>query len=329
MTSTKEILSLSMPMKECLIPDGYYHLRTYCSITTQAISWILLIILISGSVMAQVQSTDIYLGNYSYSEGRLKVERLRNVTNRDGYDNQVCFHDSKPWFYYSSIRNDEQSDIYRFEWDKRRSYRVTETPESEYSPKLIPEKGQISVVRVETDKKQRVWSFDSRNPESVYLITEYIDNVGYYVRMSESEMLLFQVASDGASHKLIRHNYINGKRELIDSRIGRFLDRRPDSLHYSYVSKSDSSHWKIIIYDSESRSKVLEFPTLDQEEDYCWLDSKYLISGKGNRLFAMNIEEKREWVEIQDLSEVVRGEIQRIAIQPAFGKIALVVKREP
>jgi len=60
---------------------------------------------------------------------------------------------------YTSIRN-KQADIYRYDLQSGATTQVTNTAESEYSPTLMPDRKNISVVRVEADgKTQRLWKF--------------------------------------------------------------------------------------------------------------------------------------------------------------------------
>src|SRR5207248_360461 len=63
------------------------------------------------SASAAVPSTDIYLYRLSRSFVPFR-QRLINITNRPGYDNQPSF--DGPAILYTSIRNG-QADIYRFE----------------------------------------------------------------------------------------------------------------------------------------------------------------------------------------------------------------------
>src|SRR5258706_3624081 len=105
-------------------------------------------------------ATDIYLAELRVSHGRASVGVPVNVTARPGYDKQPMFlHDGRA-FLYTSIREDSQADIYRYDIARRTSSRVTATRESEYSPTPLPDGTGFSVVRVEADSTQRLWAFD-------------------------------------------------------------------------------------------------------------------------------------------------------------------------
>ncbi len=93
-------------------------------------------------------ATDIYLAELRVSHGRASVGAPVNVTGRPGYDNQPMFLPDGRAFLYTSIREDSQADIYRYDIARATSSRVTATRESEYSPTPLPDGTGFSVVRV-------------------------------------------------------------------------------------------------------------------------------------------------------------------------------------
>jgi Tol biopolymer transport system component len=76
---------------------------------------------------------------------RISVGTPVNVTARPGYDNQPFFLADGRAFLYTSIREDSQADIYRYDLDRKTSVRLTATSESEYSPIPLPRGGGFSV----------------------------------------------------------------------------------------------------------------------------------------------------------------------------------------
>src|ERR1044071_6706481 len=113
------------------------------------------------SVLPSVQApsgTDIYVAPLERWAGPLPVGEPLNVTARAGYDNQPFFSPDGRSLYYTSARGG-QSDIYRYDFAGKASAQVTATPESEYSPTVMPDGKHLSVVRVERDSTQRLWAF--------------------------------------------------------------------------------------------------------------------------------------------------------------------------
>ena len=95
----------------------------------------------------------------SVASRRVSVGVPVNVTARPGYDNQPFFLPNGRAFLYTSIREDSQADIYRYDIAARTSIRLTSTRESEYSPTPLPDGSGFSAVRVEADSTQRLHPF--------------------------------------------------------------------------------------------------------------------------------------------------------------------------
>ena len=97
---------------------------------------------------------------------------------------------------YTSFRN-KQTDIYRYDIKHRRDYPGYEHAESEYSPTLMPDKKNISVVRVEADgKTQRLWKFPLAGGQPS-LIIETLKPVGYHHWIDDHTVALFVLGGTG------------------------------------------------------------------------------------------------------------------------------------
>ena len=57
-----------------------------------------------------------------------------NITRSPGYDNQPSFTPDGRAILFTSMRGGTQTDIYRYDVASGETARVTNTPESEYSP---------------------------------------------------------------------------------------------------------------------------------------------------------------------------------------------------
>ena len=109
------------------------------------------------------------------------------------YDNQPHFLPGDRSFLYSSQRAG-QSDIYRFDLGTGSSTQLTRTAESEYSATPLPDRQRFSVIRVEPNGKQRLWSFrlDGTNP---VLLVEGLEPVGYQAWPSPDQVVTFVLGS--------------------------------------------------------------------------------------------------------------------------------------
>jgi len=135
-------------------------------------------------------ATDIYLAGLRVTRGRVTVDAPVNVTARPGYDNQPCFLPDGRAFLYTSIREDSQADIYRYDIAGKTSTRLTTTPESEYSPTPLPNGTGFSVIRVEADSTQRLWAFDADGSQP-RLVLDSIKPVGYHAWGDDHTLVLF------------------------------------------------------------------------------------------------------------------------------------------
>jgi len=80
-------------------------------------------------------STDIYLMDINLQDYNLNYKNLSNITDRTGYDNQPHFSADGSHLLFSSIRKNNQSDIYKYDIASEETTQITDTKEeSEYSP---------------------------------------------------------------------------------------------------------------------------------------------------------------------------------------------------
>jgi Tol biopolymer transport system component len=134
-------------------------------------------------------SSHIFLAEIRIEKGELKFGQPVKITTNAGYNNQPSFLPDGQAILYTSIR-DKQADIYRYDVGSGATNQVTNTPESEYSPTLMPDGKNISVVRVEADGTQRLWKFPlAGGPPS--LILENVKPVGYHWWIDKNTLALF------------------------------------------------------------------------------------------------------------------------------------------
>ena len=107
---------------------------------------------------AQQMSTDIFLTNFGMNrEGQYFFTAPQNITHRPGYDNQPSFSKDGSKVYYVAYYDTLQSDIYVYSLEDSTNTRLTETPESEFSPRVTADDLGFTIVRVDADKGQRFY----------------------------------------------------------------------------------------------------------------------------------------------------------------------------
>jgi dipeptidyl aminopeptidase/acylaminoacyl peptidase len=267
-------------------------------------------------------ATDIFLIDLrTGTGGKLKLGQPVKISTWAGYNNQPSFLPDGKSILYTSIR-DKQADIYRYDLRAASTTQVTNTPESEYSPTLMPDGKSISVVRVEADGSQRLWKFPAAGG-SPALVLEKIKPVGYHLWIDQDTLALFVL---GKPNTLQLVDLKTGKAEWVADNPGRILRRVPRQNKFSFVQKVSDQEWLIKTFDLGSRSVATFIKTFPGAEDYAWTPAGVLLMANGSKLFARK-ESDWAWVELADLSSAGLKNITRIAVSPKGDMIAVVARR--
>jgi len=246
-----------------------------------------------------------------------------NITDRAGYDNQPSFTSDGKGVFFTSVREDAQADIYRYDIATKRSSRVTATaPESEYSATSIDGGRAISVVRVERDSTQRLWRFplDGSAPS---VILERVRPVGYYAWADDHTLALFVL---GSPNTLQLADTRTGDAQTIASGIGRSLHRIPGTNRISFVRKVGPTEWWIESLDPATRDTTRLIRLPEGVEDYAWLPGGSIMCGRDARLLWSPGKSGSEWQEIADLAGAGVKGITRLAVSPRGDRVAFVAE---
>jgi WD40 repeat protein len=280
---------------------------------------VLLFLLAGGAppLAAQAPGTDIYVATLSRSDGTLRVGKPSNLTARPGYDNQPSFSPDGRAIYYTSAR-EGQTDIYRYDLIAGKSLQVTATPESEYSPTVMPDGLHLSVIRVERDSTQRLWSFalDGSAPR---LVLDSIKPVGYHVWLNRDTVFVFVL---GTPATLRRAELAEGSAVVLARDIGRTLLLLPGRRGISYVQRDSGGGWiRTLDPTSGAGENLARLP--EGTEFYAWTPAGELLSTRGNQLVRWN-SGTRAWETVAQFSEPGLQKITRLAVSPQGDRIALV-----
>ena len=266
-------------------------------------------------------STDVYLASLTRQESRLVLGELRNISSNPGYDNQPSFtHDGRSVLFTSVRGGGTQSDIYRYDRESGRLVRVTDTPESEYSPTVTPDGAGISVIRVEADGTQRLWRFglDGREP---HVVLADLKPVGYHAWIDATRLALFVL---GQPATLQLADISTGKAEPVADSVGRSLHRIPGVQRVSFVHKDPSAGWWVKELDPDTKASTSLVRTLDGSEDCTWTPDGTLLMAQGARLFAWRRGSDAGWEDVANLATAGVERITRLAVSPSGDALALV-----
>ena len=270
--------------------------------------------------------TDIYLVPITVAGKRVSPGEPRNVTHRRGYDNEPAFTASDSAILYASIGADGQADVYRYEIASGRTTRLTDTPESEYSPEPIPGGHRFSVVRVERDSAQRLWSFamDGSSPE---LVLATIAPVGYDAWLDSGTLAVYVLGKPNTLELVDRST---GRVDVLARDVGRSLQRIPGRRAISYLQHEADSTWSLRFVDLErslaGMRVIVKLATMPPRSEYvAWLPNGTVLTAQDSKLFAL---QRRRWKEVADLGRYgVRG-ITRLAVSGDGRWLAVVAKDE-
>jgi dipeptidyl aminopeptidase/acylaminoacyl peptidase len=271
--------------------------------------------------------TEIWLAPLSSAEGRLTIGTPVNISNSPGYDNQPSFTPDTSAILFTSIRGGSQTDIYRYDIGSQQVTRITETPESEYSPTITPDGRHISVIRVEADSTQRLWRFttEGREPE---VVLRDVKPVGYHAWAGERTLALFVL---GQPPTLQLADTSTGKADVIARDIGRSIQRIPGGDTISVVVRETPAR--------EGAGPVLSIRELDPrtrqltllvaavagatEADCAWTPDGMLLMASGGVLHGWRRGDAA-WTRVADLDAMGLRGVTRMAVSPKGDRIAFV-----
>lgn len=267
-------------------------------------------------------TTDIFLVDVLKRGGQLALGTPINITFRPGYDNQPSFTPDGKSLLFTSQREGEQTDIYRYELATRFTAPITKTAESEYSPTVTPDEKAFSVIRVEADKTQRLWQFPLAGGAPALVLTN-IKPVGYHVWLDANTLALFVL---GQPNTLQLVDVKAEKAEVLAQSIGRALHRIPGQpSQFSFVHKAEKEWW-VKAYDLKTRQTTNLIKTLPGSEDCAWLPNGTLLMAQGSKLYKWQRGKDADWQVVADLEASGVTSITRLAVNAKGDKLALVAQ---
>ncbi|MEO5568654.1 MAG: hypothetical protein ABIR92_09185 [Gemmatimonadaceae bacterium] len=284
---------------------------------------VLLLLWSSGAAAQSPGNPEVYLLPLNVSGGKVSVGPATNITNRAGYDNQPSFTFDGREIYFTSVREDAQADIYKYNIGTKATERLTKTaPESEYSATPFPSPGNISVIRVEKDSTQRLWGFATDGTPSRPVFTD-IKPVGYHTWLDRNRLALFVLGSPNA---LVLADIRTGRGDTLARNIGRSLVTLPKGGGFSYFARRGQD-WMVNVVHLDRAGKVRYITpvvTVPAGMDYvAWIGGR-LIGGTGSKLMIWT--PGGEWREIADLAGQGITRISRIAVTRDMKRLAIVAE---
>ncbi len=281
----------------------------------------------AGAQAAQAPpATDIFLAPLSITstDGRPVIGKPVNVTNRPGYDNQPAFTPDSKGMLFTSIHEDGQSDIYRYDITAKTVARVTSTPESEYSATIMPGGQRFSVIRVERDSAQRLWSFamDGSDPQ---LLVPTVKPVGYHAWIDPDNLALFVLGNPNA---LVHYDLRSGHADTLARNIGRSLAPTIGGGGFSFTAHDSAGAVKLktMSWPYQTIGDLVALPR--GSEDIVWLARDLVLSSTGSKLVSWK-PGTTDWQDAIDLAPAGLSRISRLAVSQDGKWLAIVAVPVP
>jgi hypothetical protein len=277
--------------------------------------------------IAQLPNTQVYAFDLGRDGAGFTFLRCKMLTafNPVGYNNQPQWITNNELYLAVQFPNDtNQTDIWSLSLLNNVITRVTETPESEYSPTLMPDRRSISCVRVDAggSSTQRLWSYPIDRSSSGADVLSLHPSVGYHTWLSDKKLALFMV--DGVSNYLKLVNADDQSSIQLTTGIGRSMARMKDG-KLAYVHKETAQKWVIKSMDPVSYNNTAIAETVPGSEDFALLSDGTFLMGVGAKMYAMYpADPQKEWREVADLTKFGLTNIKRIAVSREGDKIAIV-----
>jgi hypothetical protein len=271
---------------------------------------------------AQAPGTDVFVASLSRRGDTLVVGAAENVTRRAGYDNQPSFLPDASGLLYTVIGADGQADIWRYDLRTRRTSRVTATSESEYSATPMPGGRRFSVVRVERDSTQRLWSFalDGSDPQ---LLVPGLQPVGYHAWLGANRLAAFVLGTPSTLHVIDR----DGSNDEVRARdIGRALQRIPGQNWYSFTRRDSTGRLWITAQPFEGGPLAPLVLAAEGNEYHAWTPDGSLLSAEQGDIVRWNghTGDDGEWLPIASIPGV--RNVSRLAVSPDGRWLAFVAE---
>jgi hypothetical protein len=281
---------------------------------------VLILILVGAAVpaAAQLPGTDIYLAPLYERSGRVVIGAPGNVTMRPGYDNQPSFLNGDAFLFSAEVDTSGATDVFRYQVPSATTQRMTDTPESEYSPTLMPDGKHFSAVRIELDGTQRLWRFD-RDGTSPRVIAADVDSVGYHAWYDDHTVVLFIV---GTPHSLRVVDTDAGTETLVARDVGRSILPIPGSDEISFLQRVEGAWW-VMRLDPETGAVTPLAEALEGSQDCAWTPGGHLLMGRGGRVYALEGDGSK-WAGLVTFGEPALQGLTRLAVDPTGRWLALV-----
>jgi hypothetical protein len=297
---------------------------------------------------SQAADTEVFLAPLIGTGPTLAIGPPVNISNNPGYDNQPAFSPDGGQVFFASSRSTAttvgdaasqsqsslpRTDIYRYEIASARIWRITQTPESEFSPTVMPDGTHLSMIRVEADGTQHLCSLEPgdipRRETSVMLPS--VKPVGYHAWIDARRVALYVLGESGQPSTLQIASVADGTTRNVATGIGRSLQRMPSG-SISYVQRETSAGGAVtaVVKELDTRSfetRTLVKPAAGLADPYiAWLHDGTALMAAGSTIYRWHPGDAA-WSVVAHLDGFGLHDVTRLAVSPAGNRVAIVAQK--
>ena len=285
---------------------------------------------LSLKAQSDLPNTNIYLFDIKQvtdSTYKFTNPKFLTMFNERGYNNQPSFFSKNELYITCQEPYSDQTDLYLMDLAKKTKVKITETAESEFSPKRMPDYYSFSAIRQEPTGKDtllRLWEFPIDRITNGKPVFKYLTNIGYYHWINGYQVAVFVV--DDPNYLAIASTRTD-ELNPIATNVGRCFQQMSNG-NLVYVQKDAYSQNALLMQKSTYRinaAPVQIAPMLSGSEDFVIMPDGTFLAGRGSKIYKLDPIVDDQWIEIVDLSFYNIRKITRLAISPDF-KIAIVTE---
>ena len=278
--------------------------------------------------VCQLPNTNVYCLDMEKFGEQIEFKNARFLTgfNPYGYNNQPQWiNNNELYIAVQTPYDTSQTEIYALSLVNTTLAQVTATRESEYSPMLMPDRKNVSCIRVDATRAgtQRLWTYPIDRINSGRDLLPLHQDIGYHCWLSDKKLALFIV--NGASNYLKLVNVEDQSSIQLQAGIGRSLARMNDG-KLAFVQKATPQTWYIKSMDANSYATDIVIETLSGSEDFALLPDGTFIMGNAGKLYSYKMgNPQKQWTEIADLNKYGITVIRLILVMPYLLRSAISV----
>lgn len=274
---------------------------------------------------AQLPETDLWLFSLKNEKGNLSIRKGENITQRKGYDNQPSFSSNETVIYYSSVREDNQSDVFEYAIASKKTRQLTYTKESEYSPTPLARTNEMACVTVQQDSAQIISVYEKNKADKTdaLKVREWknissFDSVGYFVFLNQDSLLYYKLTKP---HSLRLRSLSSDKDIFIAANPARGFKAISRSRFIFGIKDSSSVYY--YLYDCVLKKGIFlsNYPSVN--EDIFFHPVLGIMKSEGAQILVFN-EPEKQWKKLFDFSTYGIKKITRFAIDSKLKKIVIV-----